>query len=338
MCNTLGIEPMLTLAYDSNNQIDFADLVEYAWGDATNTAWGRTRAFDGHPGIYNVTLIELGNEQYNPNWVDQVAAMEARRVAIGAPEFRYLFPNNGGLNAADATRAVNLGLPIERILADIHVGANGGVENAQNLFNNPPIPNFNQSAFNGETNAATHHMQRALQEAADLIDFFTFDPQVTNRIYARTASFCTGTGSHYDTWDQGISFFLPNMTWFQPPGYVHIMISNTWADVTLQSSATAGNLPFAAQMVSNSKNLVFRAVNSAASSQDIIITLGSGSLAGPTYTLWTLSGPDNQAVNTPGNPTAISPVQQQVPITNGATMINATLPPYTFAIMELTMN
>ena len=27
---------------------------------------------------------------------------------------------------------------------------------------------------------------------------------------------------------QGISFFLPNMTWLQPPGFVHKLIKDTW--------------------------------------------------------------------------------------------------------------
>ena len=40
---------------------------------------------------------------------------------------------------------------------------------------------------------------RALNEAADLIDWFTYDVSVTNRLYARTASFCTGTSAQFDT-------------------------------------------------------------------------------------------------------------------------------------------
>ena len=102
LCNALGIDPVITLAYDSNSVLDFADLVEvsqvtctraqatlcfehaihthiactpsplptvlqYAWGDALTTSWGRQRAFDGHTEPYNVTIFELGNEQYNPS-------------------------------------------------------------------------------------------------------------------------------------------------------------------------------------------------------------------------------------------------------------------------------
>ena len=40
----------------------------------------------------------------------------------------------------------------------------------------------------------------ALNEAADLIDWFTADTATTDRLYARTASFCTGGSSQWDAW------------------------------------------------------------------------------------------------------------------------------------------
>lgn len=68
-----------------------ADLVEYCYGNAS-TAWGATRISNGHPYVgrknrgqphaathhfllsnpYPVRYIELGNEQYNYNYADQV--------------------------------------------------------------------------------------------------------------------------------------------------------------------------------------------------------------------------------------------------------------------------
>jgi hypothetical protein len=57
MGEALGIEPVITLAYDTNDADDFADLVEYCWGDAATTSWGRRRAADrGRPDVYNVTV------------------------------------------------------------------------------------------------------------------------------------------------------------------------------------------------------------------------------------------------------------------------------------------
>ena len=51
---------IVTLAYDTNTADDWADLVEYAWGDATTT-WGAIRTLnDSHPAPYNCTIFELG--------------------------------------------------------------------------------------------------------------------------------------------------------------------------------------------------------------------------------------------------------------------------------------
>ena len=200
----LDIETVLTLAYDTNDALDWADLVEYCWGDATTTSWGMRRAADrgGNSRPYNITTFELGNEQYNPYFVEQVAAMEARAKAVGAPPLRYMFPQNGGVNAADAARmlAVVGADVVPRILPDLHVGAGGAVQAAAALFANPPVPGFNTGAINAETNANTHDLKRALDDASDLITWFTYDTAVTDRLFARTASFCSGSSSAWDDW------------------------------------------------------------------------------------------------------------------------------------------
>ena len=210
MAEALDIEPIITLAYDTNDATDWADLVEYLYGDQT-TSWGKRRSADrGHPDPYNIRVFELGNEQYNDNFLSQIAAMEARSQAVNGPAIHYMFPQNSGLNAADAAKVVAT-LPadiIPRIMPDLHVGAGGAVEEAKSLFANPPVPGFNQSAINCETNAATHDLERALNEAADLIDWFNVDDATASRLYGRTASFCTGSSNNFDTWDQGIAFFL----------------------------------------------------------------------------------------------------------------------------------
>ena len=54
----------------------FCLQVEYCWGDAQTTSWGQRRAADGHPQPYNITVFELGNEQYNPNYVQQVRRLK----------------------------------------------------------------------------------------------------------------------------------------------------------------------------------------------------------------------------------------------------------------------
>jgi hypothetical protein len=224
MCNALSIEPIITTT-SSSTPGELADLVEYCHGDAQATPMGRKRASDGHPEPYRVYFFELGNEQYNGQFVEQVGAMEARAGALGlngTMRLRYIFPDNGGLRGADIEAAKILGID-EQIVTDIHVGAGGGVELARDsLFEQVPF-----SVVNLETNAGTHNMQRALDEASDLNDFFSAPASTQRRLLVRTASFCTERSGHYDMFDQGISFFLPNMSWLQPPGHVHAMVAST---------------------------------------------------------------------------------------------------------------
>ena len=126
--------------------------------------------------------------------------MEARAKAVGAPPLFYMYPQNGGVDAQQAQALLDAGVDPARILPDLHVGAGGAAEEAAGLFASPPVPGFSQGAINAETNAGTHDMTRALNEAADLIDWFTTEQGVAARLYGRTASFCSGSSNNFDSW------------------------------------------------------------------------------------------------------------------------------------------
>jgi hypothetical protein len=191
LCNAADIVPIITLAYDLNTVQDWADLVEYCWGDSSTT-WGAIRYYnDSHPQPYNISIFELGNEQENPDFVQQVAAMEAKRVQIGAPPIHYMYPTNNGMSTSQAQAAIAAGLPISAIAPDCHVGGGGGVDCAINDFNNPPVAGFNQSFINCETNDAISTMIRAIHESSDLQTWFNVGEPTLHRLLARTASFCT---------------------------------------------------------------------------------------------------------------------------------------------------
>merc|ERR1711998_44042 len=125
--------------------------------------------------------------------------------------------------------------------------------------------------LNLETNDGHHEMRRALSEAMDLNAFFNqFIPPTSDdkigRIKARTASFCTERSGHYGAFDQGITFFLPNGSWIQPPGYVHKMIHDSWLpDAVAMEWSTGANvsLSFSAQQAKDKSKLRLLLVNSA---------------------------------------------------------------------------
>jgi alpha-L-arabinofuranosidase len=90
MCNGADIEPVITISYHSTPE-DLADLVEYCWGNDTTT-WGKQRLADGHPEPYRVKIFEVGNEERPPNWVQEVAAMEARAQLLGIKDMQFMYP------------------------------------------------------------------------------------------------------------------------------------------------------------------------------------------------------------------------------------------------------
>lgn len=59
----------------------------------------------------------------------------------------------------------------------------------------------------------------------------------------RTASFCTERSGHYDFFDQGLSMFLPNGSFLQPPGHVHAMIGRSYRHHGLRTHVSRGSAP-----------------------------------------------------------------------------------------------
>jgi hypothetical protein len=140
-----------------------------------------------------------------------------------------MFPSNGGFNTDFAGQLFALGgdALLRRTMPDCHVGESGGVACALADFQAMGAQ-YNVSFINAEVNAQRSTMRRAITEAADLQSWFNVDAATQARLVARTASFCTERSGHFDGFDQGLTFFLPNATWLQPPGYSHAMIADSF--------------------------------------------------------------------------------------------------------------
>jgi hypothetical protein len=343
MCMAAHIKPILTLAWDLNTADDWADLIEFMYGDNTTT-WGRTRIADGHPQIYDLQTLELGNEQENPDFVAQVTAIEARRAAPGvnAPEITFMYPTNGGVSAAQAAALSALpGFDVARIAPDCHVGGGGGVGCAEGDF--AALPGFLQSGINVETNAAISDANRMIMEASDLQVWFNVSGGLQARLRARAASFCLERSGHFDAFDQGIAFFLPNMTWLQPPGWVHAMITHSW-----QPNAVAawgrGDVTGSAQLSDDGQSLTVQLVNPVDAAGPMIVSLSivAGFTPSGAVNVFTLAEtvpagtqPDQKAGNSPSDPMYIAPVQSMIEWPAGQAVLNVTLPPFSFTVLEL---
>ena len=332
MCQAAGFVPIVTLAEDQPGD-DWADLVDYLWGPS-NTTWGAQRAADGHPDPYVASIFELGNEQYNQQFVAQVTAMEARAAALGrAGELTYMFPDNGGLSASDLAKAAAAGLPLHRMGADIHVSAGGAVAAAEADFAQTTYPVI---AGNFETNAdypakagGMHGMTRALLEATDLNTWLSTPAAVAGRLVARAASFCNSATSNFDGFDQAISFFGGGSTWLQPPGWVHAMNAATRADQALAVSGDAGGLSVSAQRTAAGDKLFVRLVNAGTAPVDVVVTIVNWA-ASPAVTSWTLATAVPNGGNSYANQTAVAPVERPITLKSGGVV---TVPALAYVVL-----
>ena len=220
----------------------------------------------------------------------------------------------------------------DHLLEDFHVGGGvmtgdswsktthmgGAVDGSKQLFANNT--NWHEGSCNLETNAGIHTMWRALMEGADLNDFFKqFIPSTSNdttsRIKLRTASFCTERSGYSEGGanDQGLSFYLPNMSWIQPPGYVHKMVHNTWLPKAVAVSVSdACTLSVSAQMAEDSSSLRLIVVNNLTHTINASVSVVEWEAA-QTANVTTLHASSLNATNPPSNPTLYSPKSSVVP-------------------------
>jgi hypothetical protein len=124
-----------------------------------------------------------------------------------------------------------------------------------------------QGAIVMETNDACyvpHDMTRAVIEASQLNEHLRADMP---RLAGRAASFCFESASgFYDAFDQGLVFFSQNMTFGQPPYYVHAMVADTMQPNAVAVSPADGKLlgsklDFTAGLSINGTQLTIRALN-----------------------------------------------------------------------------
>lgn len=349
----LGIDVILTTAACSSSMTadDFGDLVEYCYGDPDKSKWGHIRAVeDNHPEPYHLKYIELGNEQQNINFVEQVLTMEARARSMGLPNqtITYFYPWGGGgagtggpkdpKERQAAAMAIQNGTGA-KIAADLHVYATGGLEANMKLLADASLGGNGWDDANLETNCGEHTHGRGLSEAQDLIRFMMDKTAGKNgRLLGRAGSFCMErSGFNEGGWnDQGLIFFLPNMTWIQPPGYVHMMVSEAWQPYTLKTKTsgcatvpvcrtgggvydpapcTFGSVHVSAATVIHNeeftqiRNMTAFFVNMGGEPVDLTLNTIGAKLSS-TAILTEMSGYRYDAANTPSVPTAILPVQR----------------------------
>jgi alpha-L-arabinofuranosidase len=150
----------------------------------------------------------------------------------------------------------------------------------------------------------------------EVADITTFANEGSARLLGRAGSFCMERGGYQEN-DQGMIFFLPNMTWGQPPFYAHQMIHHAWQPQAVAVTSDAPQLAieprFSAQKSADGKMLVVRYVNNGAAQTLKIHVKGMAAELAATVKLRCYANDDLTAVNTPAEPAKVVPVVTTLP-------------------------
>jgi len=321
---------------------DALDLIEFANSDVT-TKWGKMRSDMGHPKPFNLKYIGVGNEQWGEAYIERYKVFEKAIkakypniiIVSGAgpspkgEHFDYAMKELKKLNAElvdehyyespkwfreNAGRYDNYDRKGPKIFAGEYAAQSVSGANPNNRNNWECA--FSEAAF-----------MTGLERNAEVVQLTSYAPLM----------------AHEDAWQ-----WTPDMIWFnnlQSYGsanyYVQQLFStNKGTDllsITKDGKVLIGQNDLYASAVKdvNSKELIVKIVNTAATSQDVSIDL-KGAKLGSKGTIIRLASSSTQDENTFADPKKITPKQSDYKITKGKQELS--LPAYSVTVLKLKMN
>ena len=354
LCEAAGFAGIPAFNMDETPR-DMADFVEYVNGPA-DSPWGAKRAVEGHPAPYNLTHIELGNEERVDEgyWRKFKALAEAiwakdPKMILTVGDFAYegrmddpfhfTGANSGITTLAAHQKILRLAKARDReVWFDVHVwtagprpadSLQGALSYRDALEKIADGARFRVAVF--ELNAENHDQRRALANALAIQTF-----ERDGRTPVVTSANCLQPDGQNDNgWDQGLLFLNPSQTWLQPPGYVTRMISRNYQPFLVRSDAQSPDdvLNVSAQRSDDGKTLVLQVVNLGDKPVSAAIHIAGFTPARPTAAVEELAAPLD-ATNTAQEPERVIPIQNewQHDFAHGA--VNRTFQPHSFTIIK----
>jgi alpha-N-arabinofuranosidase len=300
---------------------DALDLIEFANGDIT-TKWGKLRNDMGHPQPFNLKFLGVGNEQWEPQYIERYKVFEkailskypGMKIVSGAGPyaegeyFNYAWKELKQLQPAlidehyykppawffnNASRYDNYERTGPKIFAGEY--AAHSKENTQA-----------ESRNNWESALAEDAFMTGLERNADIVQMCSYAP-----LFA-----------HVDAWQ-----WRPDLIWFDnlrtvatPNYYVQKLFSNNKGTdvvkVLLDGNVVAGKDSLYASAVIDKKTneLIIKLVNSFAAPQIIELNIDGIKLAKRNSTLLQLSGNDLYSYNKLDDLDKFAPIEILFPI------------------------
>ena len=320
---------------------DALDLIEFANG-SEDTAWGKLRSDMGHPKPFDLKYIGVGNEQWGPDYIERYKIFEK---AIKAKYPKIIIVSGTGPSPDgehfDFGMAELKKLNAELVDEHYYQSPKWFRENAGRYDNydrkGPKIfaGEYAAQSVSGANPNNRNNWECAFSEAAFMTGLERNADVVTLTSYAPLMA-------HEDAWQ-----WTPDMIWFNnleafgsANYYVQQLFStNKGTDllsITKEGKPLTGqnNLYASAVKDVNSKEIIIKLVNTAASIQDVDVDL-KGIKTSSKGTIITLSSSNLQDENTFAEPKKISPKQSDYKITKGKQQLK--LSAYSVTVLKLKM-
>lgn len=318
---------------------DALDLIEFANG-GIETPWGRIRSEMGHPKPFNLKLIGVGNEQWGPQYIERFKVFEKAikskypkmTIVSGAgpfPEgdyFDYGMQELKKLNAEivdehyyknpqwfreNATRYDKYDRKGPKVFAGEYAAQSVAIASPDNKNNWECA--FSEAAF-----------MTGLERNAEVVNLTSYAPLM----------------AHEEAWQ-----WTPDLLWFNnleaygsANYYVQKLFStNKGTDliaITKDGKPVIGqnNLFASAVKDVNTKEVIVKLVNTAATAQEVNLDLKGSKLASK-GTVITLTSPNLQDENSFANPKKISPTENELKLKGEKAKMN--LPAYSVTVLKI---
>lgn len=320
---------------------DALDLIEFANG-GVETPWGRIRSEMGHPKPFHLKFIGVGNEQWGPDYIERYKVFEKaikakypKMIIVSGsgpfPEgdyFEYGMQELKKLNAEivdehyykspqwfreNATRYDSYDRKGPKVFAGEYAAQSVAIASPDNRNNWECA--FSEAAF-----------MTGLERNAEVVNLTSYAPLM----------------AHEEAWQ-----WTPDLLWFnnlEAYGSANYYVQKLFATnrgtdlitITKDGKPVTGqnNLYASAVKDINTKEVILKLVNTAATAQEVAVDL-KGSKLQSKGTLTTLTSPNLQDENSFANPKKISPTEHDFKLKGEKAQMS--LPAYSVTVLKVKM-
>jgi alpha-L-arabinofuranosidase len=301
----------------TNDVTDAVNELHYVL-DPTTTSWGALRAANGHAAPYNVSDVEIGNEDF-------FSSTYATRYPLFYNAIHAAFPSLKIIATSTSTG----GSPYD-ILDDHFYQTPQWFEANSNYFDNMPRngPKIFIGEYAANEGAPTNDMNSALGDASWLLGLERNSDLVTMSSYAPLWANVNGL-----QWVPDLIGFN-NTTAYGSPSYWAQVMLNQNRGTTVVSSSVSGSGGLQTLVTKTGTTYYLTVVNTLGADNTTTLNLSGVSAVASTATMTSLGGSSSTATNSITNPTNIVPVTST--LTGLGTTFTHTFPGYSITILKFT--